>query len=167
MLPCNNSLHGAQTQLLVNEVEATATFSGSVGGDGQQGTAAEEGECTVHLCDWVGLHVDANRSRCQLEQERWAACGPRCAVCQISASHSTLSSSCLLQGLEDQVAALQADKQRLAREGTQMARALREAVQARKQAQAEVAAARAALQQAQAVAWGDGIQIGEPGCRWL
>ena len=62
------------------------------------------------------------------------------------------------------MAALQADKQRLAREGTQMARALREAVQARKQAQAEVVAARAALQQAPAVAWGDGIQIGEPSC---
>lgn len=62
------------------------------------------------------------------------------------------------------MAALQADKQRLARESTQMARALREAVQARKQAQAEVAAARAALQQAQAVAWGTGIQIGEPSC---
>ena len=62
------------------------------------------------------------------------------------------------------MAALQADKQRLAREGTQMARALREAMQTRKQAQAEVAAARAALQQAQAVAWTEGIHIGEPGC---
>lgn len=77
-----------------------------------------------------------------------------------SARRSRRRKQAHIAGLEDQVAALQADKQRLARESTQMARALREAVQARKQAQAEVAAARAALQQAQAVAWGTGIQIG-------